>query len=80
MQALPGLSASASCKWDPQQLLSFGEALLVWLQSIAKQHPDEQLHCSFDPNSRSIHCEVIDGDMPDRLQRLLVDDVQTEEI
>lgn len=73
MQALPGLSAHAGHKWDPDLLLGLGEAVLVWFKEVASQHPDTQLRAHYDPASRSIHCEVAaGGDMPVRLGQLVV--------
>jgi hypothetical protein len=73
VQALPGLSAHAGHKWDPDLLLRLGEAVLVWFKEVASQQPDTQLRAHYDPASRSIHCEVAaDGDMPARLGQLVV--------
>lgn len=74
MQALPGLSAHANHRWDPDLLLAFGEAFLVWLKDQAARNPGKQLHCTCDPSKHSIQCEVMeDGDMPARLQQLLAE-------
>ncbi len=72
MQALPGLSAHANHSWDPVMLLAFGEAVLVWLQQQAASRPNQQLHVWHDAKSGSIHCEEVEGDMPERLQQLIV--------
>lgn len=71
MQALVGLSAHTGHAWDAGMLLAFGEAVLVWLKDVASQHPNRQLHLHYDPVSRSIYCEEMDGDMPARLEELL---------
>jgi hypothetical protein len=71
VQALPGLSAHANHSWDPGMLLAFGEAVLLWLQQQAASSPNQQLHAWHDAKSSSIQCQLVDGDMPERLQRLL---------
>lgn len=74
MQSLPGLSAHAGHRWDPELLLSFGEAVLMWVKDAASKQPGQQMRVRYDPSSSSISCEAAaDGDMPDRLAQLIVD-------
>lgn len=72
MQLLPGLSAEAGYPWSPEQLLAFGDAALAWLKQEAAQHTGQQLSCSYDPGARTLQAQLVpQGDMPQRLQRLL---------
>lgn len=74
MQSLPGLSAHAGHRWDPELLLAFGEAVLLWIKDAASKQPGQQMRVRHDPGSSSISCEAAaEGDMPHRLAQLILD-------
>eukprot|EP00878_Enallax_costatus_P037428 GHUV01042278.1.p1 GENE.GHUV01042278.1~~GHUV01042278.1.p1 ORF type:complete len:214 (+),score=57.23 GHUV01042278.1:345-986(+) len=71
VQLLPGLSAQAGQKWDPDALLAFGDAVLGWIIQQAQLQPGRQLLVSYSHVERRIDCRPVDGDLPQRLQQLL---------
>lgn len=69
---LPGLSANAGQHWSPALLLACGDAILTYFKQQAMHHPNQQLHCSYDPTERTVQVQLeADGDMPARLQAIL---------
>lgn len=71
MQLLPGLSAQAGYAWEPNALLGFGNAVLTWIAQQARQHAGQQLLITYSHVARRLECNVVEGDLPQRLQRLL---------
>lgn len=71
VQLLPGLSAQAGHKWDPNALLAFGNAVLGWIREQAQQRPGQQLLVSHSHGAQRIECRPVEGDMAQRLQQLL---------
>jgi hypothetical protein len=72
VQLLPGLSANAGQPWDPNLLLAFGEAVLDWIATHARQHQGQQVLVSYDPATKQLHLDPVeDGTMPQRLAQLL---------
>jgi len=77
VQKLPELSAAAGMPWDPQQLLSFGEAVLDWMLQLAAAEPGVQMCAHYNPNQGIIESRVVavedpGGDMAQRLEELLL--------
>ena len=77
VQKLPELSAAAGMPWDPQQLLSFGEAVLDWMLQLAAAEPGVQMCAQYNPNQGVIESRVVavedpGGDMAQRLEELLL--------
>ena len=69
---LPKLSWQHGERWNPQQILAFGAEVLAWIQSVAMQHPEQQVRVSFDPETGMIGARVVPGgDLPGRLRMAL---------
>jgi hypothetical protein len=72
VQLLPGLSANAGQPWDPNLLLTFGDAVLSCVATAAQQQRGQQLLVSYDPSTKQIHVDPAeDASMPQRLAQLL---------
>jgi hypothetical protein len=68
---LPGLSAQAGQRWDPQQLLGFGEAALSWMKQQAAAAEGTTRMFWYDKNRRCIWDKPAKEDMAGPLAELL---------